>query len=400
MLNRVKNSGGKFKIHLKTLKIHIIPGSKKTTLEVFRKGLHNFACEKNVTEMRLFNKNITQKGRLAILTYFFKNFHTAVLATLLIYSLPAFCSCNDDEHYYTEDVLEYAVQKENTSGDSLYLDIFFFNDDKLRLLDSYQRLPGLPSGRIEASSRKGDKIFFAISGDCIDPTGIGSYDDLGGVFAELVNENPENPVMTACTAIQAGKGSKTVTLEPLLSEIVVSSISCDFHRKPYSGQKLENVSIYLTNVRDRYPVTGEGTEGCSYINYGALSEDDMKKIGRPELISATLDRAVDETVVHPDIHFYCYPNEAEEESLGSPFTRLVIEGMLGGEKTYYPITINRGQDQEGEAHGIGRNKSYVYDITICRRGVPSPDIPIDVGILRCGLNVKEWNEKEERTIGF
>lgn len=353
-----------------------------------------------MTEMRLFNENITRKGRPAILTYFFKNFHTAVLATLLIYSLPAFCSCNDNDYNYTEDVRECAVLKENTSGDFVFLDIFFFNDDKLRLLDSYQRLKGLPSGRIEASSRKGDKIFFAISGNCIDPTGIGSYDDLNGVFTELGKEKPESPVMTACTELQAGKGSKTVTLEPLLSEIVVSSISCDFHRKPYSGQRLENVRIYLTNVRDRCPVTGGGADGGSYINYGALSEEDMKNFGRPGLVFATLDNPVGETVVSPDIHLYCYPYVAEEESLGSPFTRLVIEGTLGGEKTYYPITINRNSSQDDGVHGMERNKSYVYDITICRRGVPSPDIPIDVGAIRCGLQVKEWNEKAERTIGF
>lgn len=356
---------------------------------------------KNATEMILFNKNMKLKGRPAILTYIFLLFHGAVLAvTLLIITLPAFCSCDKDNDSYTEDVRTLWVHNQsiNIYGDCL--DIFFFNDDKLRLLDSYQCLQAMPDGGVEASSRKGDKLFFAITGACIDPTGIGSYDDLGGLFAELDKELPESPVMTAFAKVRAGEEKKSVTLEPLLSEIVISSICCDFHKKPYSGQRLEDVKIYLTNVRDRCPVTGEQDAGSSFINCGALSEEDMKRPGLADLVYSSLEVPVGENVVHPDIHLYCYPDEAGEEGLGTPFTRLVIEGKLGGETTYYPITINRGTAGDTAGQGVERNKSYIYDITICRRGVSSPDIPIDVGILRAGFHVKEWDAKGERTIGF
>ena len=354
--------------------------------------------------MKLFNGNIT-KGRPAILTYSTSldtiSLHTAVLAyTLLIIIMPAFCSCEESTPENTENVRTFNVHKSYAVGNSGSLDIFFFNDDNLRLLDSYQRLYSIPSDYIEASSRAGDKILFAIAGSSMDPGAIGRYDDLNGVSANLREENPESPVMTACTSVRAGNGSITARLEPLLSEITVNSICCDFHKKPYAGQKLEDVRIYLTNARDMYPVSGEGPGGGSFVNCGSLSEDDMKDPVLAGLLQASLEEDLGDNVVHPGIHLYCYPNKAEEESLGTPFTRLVIEGTLGGEKTYYPITISPDPEPSGGSRGVGRNKSYAFDITICRRGVPSPDIPIEVGTVRCGFRVKEWKVMDERTIGF
>lgn len=352
--------------------------------------------------MKPFNENNARKGRPAILTSITQiNYHVAVLAnyTLLIISMPAFCSCDKaDTFQHIEDARTRYIHIESTGGDSGCLDIFFFNDDKLKLLDSYQRLPAIPSGRIEASSRKGDKILFAIAGTSVDPTGIGSYDDLNRVSANLCNEDPASPMMTATAKIRAGDAAGDIVLEPLLSEISVNSICCDFHRKTYAGKRLEDVKIYLANARNMIPVTGDYSGGGSFINCGGLSEKDMDNPGLSALVQASLKSPVGENVVSPDIHLYCYPNEVEEESLGTPFTMLVIEGTLEGEKTYYPLIIN--PDPDDGSPGIGRNRSYAFDITICRRGVPSPDIPIEPGIVRCGLHVKEWNGKEERTIEF
>ena len=78
-------------------------------------------------------------------------------------------------------------------------------------------------------------------------------------------------------------------------------------------------------------------------------------------------RLSDGSVEYGPVSLYCYPSDAAVESMGSPFTRLVIEGKSAGRICHYEFAINRGEDCGGEDNaGISRNCRYVYEIMLTR----------------------------------
>ena len=359
--------------------------------------------------------HIISQGRPnPILTYFYTSENTMsqiITTLLLLYFLPAFLSCTKYETY-TEtsgvprlrDTIPTTLYIKSIPGGGT-LDIFTFDDDRLRRLDSYQRIYGYSGGPVSISSRSGSKIVVAVANipagrDRIDR--ILSYDDLASLHTELKDEDIGNPVMCGETAFEAGKSGFGIDLKPLLAEIRLNSISCDFHGRPYEGMKLEDVKVYLTNVCSRYPIAGEAPElPESILNQGGYSEQDMEGLADSSILSGEISGGIGTSVLYPEISLYCYPNEAATEGPGTPFTRMVIEGTLDGKKTYYPINVNRVETSLSSGHtGIARNMSYVYDITITRRGVDDPDTPVYTDIIGIPMYIEEWNVKSGRTITY
>lgn len=336
------------------------------------------------------------------------NHPLAILAVwfILLSSLPAFYSCNrHGDAFEDTDLKECTVCLKSADVDKISgLDVFFFNDDRLRKLDSWQHLDSAGSGTVECASRQGKKIVVAIANARLtdeECRKIRSYEDLGGLHAELQSENPDSPVMSGEGKVSAGNGRYSeIVMEPLLCEIVLNSISCDFHLRPYAGKMLENVRVYLTNVSGRMPYIGHAPAAPeSILNHGHLSDEDIRKFEGKCLIHTEMTD-IGESVVYPETKLYCYENLVREEGLATPFTRLVIEGELDGKKTYYPLNINRGIWSDGESNGLARNRSYTYDITLTRRGVNDPDNAIEMQEVQCNFQVKPWKDKERRTITF
>jgi len=230
-----------------------------------------------------------------------------------------------------------------------------------------------------------------------------SYVKLSSKLCDLKDENPDSPIMAGEARIQSGIDSECdIALEPLMCQIHLNSLCCDFHTRPYKGEKLRNVRIYLTNVNGRCEVLRKDDfRPAVLVNDGKLDEETVSKLSFPGLVFKDLGEDIGEDVVKPDLDLYCYPNDSEEETLGSPHTRLVIEGELGGKKYYYPINVNEEGFgySEGEK-GLHRNTRYSLNITITRTGSADPDIAVEKGTATIGCNVKPWNEKENATVTF
>lgn len=172
------------------------------------------------------------------------NHPLAILAVwfILLSSLPAFYSCNrHGDAFEDTDLKECTVCLKSADVDKISgLDVFFFNDDRLRKLDSWQHLDSAGSGTMECASRQGKKIVVAIANARLtdeECRKIRSYEDLGGLHAELHSDNPDSPIMSGEGKVSAGNGRYSeIVMEPLLCEIVLNSISCDFHLRPYAGK--------------------------------------------------------------------------------------------------------------------------------------------------------------------
>ena len=258
------------------------------------------------------------------------------------------------------------------------LDIFVFKDGAVKSLDSYSKVR--PDG-FEASvlSGSGDRIVAMLSGAHLRADQIASvrcYEDLESLYVSLEDEVAGAPVMSGETVICAGEqGPWNIVLEPLLSKVEVLGLSVKL-KGAYAGRSLDNVQAYLTNVNGTcQPLRRDGFRPVEIVNNGRLRDSDLEKLSSPELIrrAPRISRQMGGETTYETFSLYCYPNDVTEESSGSPFTRLVIQGDIDGQTYYYPVPINRpGFGYSSGKAGICRNVNYVMNIHITGPGSLSP----------------------------
>ena len=286
------------------------------------------------------------------------------------------------------------------------LDLFFFNDDRLQRLDAYQRIEGDVPAAADGASRSGRKWLAVLANspnDRYEWADIRSLDALRSRCVRLQDEDPERPQLSALVSVGTGSArSIPVALKPYSARIEVTGLRCDFSGQPYQGARLEDVRIYLTNVNTAAPVLGDTLSApTDFVNAGRLQESDLARFLHPEIVSIRLTDPVGANPVRPATVLQCYANTAAETGVGTPPTRLVIEGLLEGQRSYWPVEIGRGAYAvPGAASGIEAGCTYRLDITLTRRGLPDPDGRLEPGTLEARLQVSPWTEQEETVIRF
>lgn len=353
-------------------------------------------------------KDIRQTGRDSI------KLLSAVLAlSLLLFIIPAFglTSCQseapEDSLLMYKDSVTIKIRLKSPEKKKVRsLDIFFFNDDGLKRLDSYQRFQGSAEEILDLASRKGEKIIAALancSADRFTWAGINSYESLKSVLKELKDENPETPAMSgSCRVTATDKGEISLELEALMAEIELNSLCFDFSSMPNGSVKITEVKAYITNVNASSPLLYEDSFSISsIINYGKDVPAEYENFLHPEIIFKNIADEIGSEIIFPKARFYCYQNESERTALGRPGTRLVIEAKINGEKYYYPIEINReGFGFTGGTPGIKRNKKYVYNIIISRFGTKDPDIPAKSETMNIDLKIQDWRDIKDEIISY
>lgn len=309
------------------------------------------------------------------------------------------------ENDFVADVLSLAdveVKSGGSPGDSV-LDVFIYDEHGGRL-DCYQRIPMWDYGPVGVSSRSGDKVV-ALCADYRHEDykwrEIRSWELLESMEVNLEDELLDRPVMSGVMRLSAGE-ENMCNLTPLSAEVVLRSIGCRFRNAGYADEKLNDVKVYLTNVRAQTGILGE-VPGLPvrFVNAGRLSEEDMSAFESPSLLVRELDGEVGAEPREVDFVFRSYPNTVEEEGPGTPFTRLVVEGRIGQNVWYWPLDVNRGEFQaEGTVAGVERNVRYVMDVFITRKGSSDPDVPVDVQSIGIELKVEKWKEKDGYSVSF
>lgn len=288
----------------------------------------------------------------------------------------------------------------SVSTDGACLDIFTFNDDDLQRLDSYTRIEHFSGTSIPVTSQSGQKIILICANarrDLYDWAEISSLGSIRSMTVSLEKESAEAMTMTGICRTTAGDECEEMVMTPVASEIVLRSLGCDFSGLPYAGKELTEVKVYLTNVNaEAYIYDRSNAMPLRIINMGMLNNEDVSMFKEPELIVKNVDGKVSGSSIRTNMHFICYPNCAETESPGSPFTRLVIEGKIDGDTYYWPVNINR----QNEGTGIERNCRYVFDLVIRRKGTTDPDIPVRHEDIETTLEIMPWKEMQEEYIEF
>lgn len=329
--------------------------------------------------------------------------HISTLLAILLPTLFSNCSTLPTEESLTESTIPISFRSAEPMSANDNIDIFTFDDNRLMQLDSYQRISYSSTGTISLRSQNGKKKIFAYRNSHTlrqDWYNLNSYWGLGDICTELKDERSDMFTMSGEGEAVAGSGGiNKINMKPYVSEILLRSLSCDFTGKPYQGQKLKSVIVYLTNVNCSCPLIYEDPlNPRAFINMGGLDDDIFKEFKEPELIMRDVNSTIGHDPIRTDISLYCYPNTCPEEGPGTPFTRLVIEGKLNGDTCWWPININRKSNSKQP--GIQRNCRYVYDITLRSKGSTGPDDPIDIEDIDIEMNIESWNEKDNYSVEF
>lgn len=326
---------------------------------------------------------------------------------LVILTFPVAQGCSKHEHPRDSDFTEAGTKssvklavRQTEDAQIRSLEAFVFNDDALKRIECYQRTEKPDVDEWSVGSCSGSKIVLLCANAPWEKKNwkdVSSFRKASSVRVDLEDEDEKYPIMSTTTHIKAGEASET-TLERLTSEVELRSIHCDFTGKPYEGEEITEARAYLINVSGTCSIVPEDEDPIErIINHGSLIQDDITRFINLFSIADSIG-TIRFSHTYPGIRLLCYPNMSEEESIGTPFTRLVIEGKIQGETWYWPISVNRNC---GNGHeGIRRNMRYVYDITIRSKGTKDPDIPIVPEMAETILETRKWKEKEPYHVAF
>ena len=332
-----------------------------------------------------------------------------ILGFIALMTAPVLHGCESlhlEDGSFTDAVtvpVKVAVHKKCGTQES-DLDMLVFRNDRLQYLECWQRVAFSGNGEVAVASMTGEKVLMACSGlertpeDWMWVSSISSLDD---ARSALEKESRNSPVMSGSCGFHAGKAMEQrpeLTLRRISAEIYLKSLKCDFKGKPYEGEKLSDIHVYLTNVNASCRIWNDPGIATRIINQGRLIEEDVARFKEQSLIYQRIEGQVGTDAITTDVRLRCYPNMASQESMGSPFTRLVIQGKLDGDVWYWPIDINRGEGRTPE--GIEGNCAYTFDIVLTRKGSADPDTAIKTESATIMMEVEKWEEKEEYSVEF
>ena len=336
---------------------------------------------------------------------FFKSWLIPSFVTLTV---PMFQGCSKQAHSqdssFTEMPPKTSVKLAVLSNSRMPIksvDALVYNNDILQRIDCYQRFENMDYQTLMIGSGGGMKKIALCANSQWDKDEwktADSYHNLKKMKASLEKENRNFPLMSSVITIHAGDDTTDIKMERISSIIQLNSVRCDFSGKPYEGECISDARVYLTNISGRCNIIEHDSDKIeTIINHGGLINEDLKSFNDSSLIIKNIG-IVNTDKSYPQAELLCYPNTVEHETAGTPFTRLVIEGKVQGERWYWPININRGAG--GDHEGIKSNMTYSYDIVITRKGTKDPDAPITIEMADVVLKTETWIDKEEYFVAF
>ncbi|MBQ1938395.1 MAG: hypothetical protein II364_05460 [Bacteroidales bacterium] len=341
-----------------------------------------------------------------------------LLATLAAGILFILCSCRREEpdttfsptiaksRHAIEFSFAYAegLDKPESFTTSQTDSILFFSyhNDSDENLDSYSKLPF--SAQTELILTHGPKTLVALYGfkeEELYYKDISSLKSMRKFCALLEQENPMHPRMSGMIRVEAGiEKNISLKLEPLLSEIVIKSLRADFSGQSYEGLELDSVRCYLCYANCACPILETDPVRADVLcNYGFLNKEELKQFSHPEMLVKSLDGTIGKSGREVDVRFNCYPHRPTDEESIAPFTRLVIEANIGGDRFYYPIDLEP-YISSFTPQGMLRNKSYQMDIILTRLGSKDPDQLIEDKDVFLHFSIYPWERYREKTEKF
>ena len=187
-------------------------------------------------------------------------------------------------------------------------------------------------------------------------------------------------------AVLQDGGKLNIPVARIISKVMIKKITSAFpSTSTYASKPFRINSIYLINVAgdNTYSASSEPT---IWYNKLANGQNDPGCRTFPLLADPVNENLAYKASYTKEHSFYCYPNLISDESFDSTWsprhTMLVVDAMLDGVQTYYPI----------ELPVIGRNKCIVIEeLIITKKGSDYPYVPVRDGSCDATVIVTPWD---------
>ena len=314
--------------------------------------------------------------------------HASVIPLAAILQFPAFfnaCSparVGANAHIGRQIYIQW-TKKPISEG----IDLFFFDTTGTQMLDAYQHI--VPEeGRVSyGMSRSGAKRLVVLSGlpaSADNWYGIRCYGDLAKLSFSLENDSPSAPLRYGETLVKGAASSDILLpMASLLTHICLRSVSCDFQARGYGYTCFINSTLFLSYAGSecRPLAAGDAPELISWLNGGELDSAAVLRLPHPEMLLQEGCGAIGPERMYPGRDFYCYPG---------PDTCLVLEGRLGEDVCYYPVPLK----------DLEPGQTVQLDLTLMRKGVPSPDMPLESGSVLVESLTVPWEREATRYVSL
>ena len=175
-------------------------------------------------------------------------------------------------------------------------------------------------------------------------------------------------------------GTVTVPVSRLVSKVVLSSVTNEFELEQHREMDFTVKSVFLTNAAEDRQYFGAYSPSRWY-NKGV---SDMSQIisNAGDMMYQALDsgKIGYGTSWQPGCFLYCYPNPLSPD--GTDPTYLVVEATIGTTVYYYPVDLP----------SMESNKCYNVNLTVCRPGSATPDVPVEKSDIVFKVVVQPWSE--------
>ena len=209
--------------------------------------------------------------------------------------------------------------------------------------------------------------------------------DMYKMKSQLVSQSPTFLCMEGyVTKNLEASSTVNIALRRMVAKISIKSVMNLFELKQHQDMEFKITSIYLVNVPGECMFMADPDVYVPELWFNKKSNEKAYPHIYDEISGGEkIEYAMEYSQEH---YFYCYPNVVEDDIHGgegwSPRkTRLVVEATLGGSTYYYPITLDR----------VEQNTYYSYKLDITRPGSSSPDIPVDDSAMTFNVVVEDWN---------
>lgn len=255
--------------------------------------------------------------------------------------------------------------------------------DENGVLEDYVNAGASSSGEIIAKEGK-KSIVAVINAASLEE--VKSKTGLMGRTTLLSDNSLGSMVMTGeVDAILQDGGRISIPVSRIISKVVIKKITSAFTSTSLASKEFKVKSIYLINVAgdNKYAATSLPTMWYNKLSDG---RNDVSCMSFP-LLSDPVNSVIAYGASYTKEHcFFCYPNLVSEESFDSTWcprhTMLVVDALLGGTQTYYPI----------ELPVIGRNKCIIIDeLIVTKMGSDYPYMPVTDGNCNATVEVVPWD---------
>ena len=247
-----------------------------------------------------------------------------------------------DEVYVQADTSRFTVRfrVSDATADTLRhigrTDIFVYDADGLRRILVSRSYDFLPDSAVFFCPAKAVTVVaVANSPRDFNTSALERYDSIELLTYRFEEDSPEMPVMSGQKDLAAGE-SASLRLSPLLARIMLGEVS----NKLKGYVRLEDPRIFLENINATAEVLR--TEGFH----------PSETVRTPPVRSLPYDIGIYSQ--SPGTELFCYPNDSEEATIGTPATEFVFECEVNGSTQQFRTALP----------AIRRNSTVHVDVTV------------------------------------